>query len=120
MPRLARRQVTLVALENIQASGENLPLSHGIADTVVVSLCTIPDPKVVVAEIRSILKSDWRLLSIENDRAETHLLENLQTMLGGTRSRFACGCHLTRSGKPQSRYGTRKGNASLCACDDSA
>ncbi len=98
MLRLARRQATHVKLEIVEAYAENLPLSDGIADTVVVtySLCTIPDPKAALAEIRRILKPGGRLLFIEHGRAEPRLLSRLQVILDGLWSRLAGGCHLTR------------------------
>ncbi|MFZ2100978.1 MAG: class I SAM-dependent methyltransferase [Oricola sp.] len=95
---LARRQAPHVDLEIVEAYGENLPLADGIADTVVVtySLCTIPDPKAALAEIRRVLKPGGRLLFIEHGRAETQVLSRLQIMLDGLWSRLAGGCHLTR------------------------
>lgn len=98
MLRLARRQTTHVDLEIVEAYAENLPLADGAADTVVVAyaLCTIPDSKAALAEIRRILKPGGRLLFIEHGRAETQLLSRLQTMLDGLWSRLAGGCHLTR------------------------
>lgn len=98
MLRLSRRQPTPVALEIVEAGGENLPMSDDIADTVVVtySLCTIPDPKTALDEVRRILKPGGRLLFIEHGCAETRLLGSLQIMLDGLWNRLAGGCHLTR------------------------
>lgn len=98
MLRLAMRQAADVELEIVEAYAENLPLSDGMADTVVVtySLCTIPDPKAALAEIRRVLKPGGHLLFIEHGRAETQLLSRLQNRLDGLWSRLAGGCHLTR------------------------
>lgn len=98
MLRLAMRQATNVELQIVEAYAENLPLSDGIADTVVVtySLCTIPDPKAALAEIRRVLKPSGHLLFIEHGRAESQLLSKLQDKLDGLWSRLAGGCRLTR------------------------
>lgn len=98
MLRLAMRQVTNVELEIVEARAEDLPLSDGMADTVVVtySLCTIPDPKAALAEIRRVLKPGGHLLFIEHGCSETQLLSRLQNKLDGLWSRLAGGCHLTR------------------------
>src|SRR5436190_6009721 len=64
MLAIAQREMAhaTVKAECLEASGENIPLEAGYADTVVVSyaLCTIPNPSAALAEIRRILKPSGR------------------------------------------------------------
>jgi SAM-dependent methyltransferase len=67
-------------------------------DTAVVTyaLCTIPDPRSALREIRRTLKPSGRLLFIEHERSAEPWRSRWQDRLNGAWSRIAGGCHLNR------------------------
>lgn len=94
-----RRQEGLpFALECLQARGEDLPLGDGCADTAVVAyaLCTIPEPRAALAEVRRILKPGGRLVFLEHGQAEPRWHRSLQDRLNGIWGALAGGCNLNR------------------------
>jgi SAM-dependent methyltransferase len=74
-------------------------LADASIDTVVVTyaLCTIPDPRAALCEIRRLLKPKGRLLFIEHQRAARGWRSRWQDRLNGLWGRIAGGCHLNRS-----------------------
>lgn len=100
MLAIARREMAraTVRAECLQASGENIPLETGYADTAVVSyaLCTIPNPSAALGEIRRILKPGGRLLFLEHGRSE-RWHGRLQDRLNRPWGFIAGGCNLNRA-----------------------
>jgi ubiquinone/menaquinone biosynthesis C-methylase UbiE len=100
MLALARRRRDTVpfALECLQAEGERLPLADRCADTVVIAyaLCTIPDPRAALAEVRRILKPGGRLLFLEHGQAEPAWHRGLQERVNRAWGVLAGGCNLNR------------------------
>ena len=94
-PRLpgARVPVRFVA-----ASGEALPLRAASVDTVVLTwtLCSIPDPRAALAEIRRVLVPGGRLLFVEHGRAPDASVRRWQERLTPLWRRVSGGCHLDR------------------------
>lgn len=86
------------AVELVEADGKNIPLGAHSADTVVVTyaLCTVPEPRAVLEEIKRILKPSGRLIFIEHGRAEGRGLRWCQNSLNGLWKTLAGGCHLNR------------------------
>lgn len=100
MLAIAQREMAQAALraECLQASGENIPLETGYADTAVVSyaLCTIPNPLTALEETRRILKPGGRLLFLEHGRSE-RWHGRLQGQLNRPWRFIAGGCNLNRN-----------------------
>lgn len=98
---IARKRIEVhpLRLELVQAKAEEMPLAEASIDTIVITyaLCTIPDPKAALAEVRRVLKPDGRLLFIEHERFEGSWRGRWQDRLDGVWGRIAGGCHLTRS-----------------------
>jgi ubiquinone/menaquinone biosynthesis C-methylase UbiE len=99
MLAVAQREMAhaTVKAECLEASGENIPLETGYADTAVVSyaLCTIPNPLAALGEIRRILKPGGRLLFLEHGRSE-RWHGSLQDRLNRPWRFIAGGCNLNR------------------------
>lgn len=91
--RLARVPVSFVA-----ASGEAVPLDDGAFDTVLMTwtLCSIPDARAALGEIRRVLKPDGRLLFIEHGVAPDPSVRRWQARLNPAWRRLAGGCNLDR------------------------
>lgn len=89
-------------IELIEGRAEALPLPNKSVDTAVVTyaLCTIPDPRQALREIRRVLKPSGRLLFIEHEQATDLWQSGWQDRLNGLWGRLAGGCHLNRT--PQS------------------
>jgi ubiquinone/menaquinone biosynthesis C-methylase UbiE len=98
---IARKGLADVGLqiELIEGRAEALPLPDGSVDTAVVTyaLCTIPDPRSALREIRRILKPGGRLLFIEHERSAEPWRSRWQDRLNGAWGRIAGGCHLNRN-----------------------
>src|SRR5262245_50544838 len=98
---IARKHLAGVRLpvELIEGRAEGLPLPDASVDTAVVTyaLCTIPDPRSALREIRRILKPDGRLLFIEHERSTEPWRSRWQDRLNGAWGRIAGGCHLNRN-----------------------
>jgi ubiquinone/menaquinone biosynthesis C-methylase UbiE len=88
-----------IPIELIEARAEALPLPDGSVDTAVVTyaLCTIPDPRRALREIRRILNPGCRMLFIEHERSTELWRSRWQDRLNGLWRRLAGGCHLNRS-----------------------
>ena len=93
--RLERRSHATV----VRAGAEDLPFGDGSFDTVVSTfvLCTVPDVRAAIAELRRVLAPDGQLLFIEHVRAERGSnLARWQDRLHDPWHAFACGCHANR------------------------
>ncbi len=79
-------------------SGEDLPFDDGVADSLVCtfSLCTIPDPKTALREMRRVLKPSGRLIFIEHGASPDAKVKAWQDRLNGLWGRIAGGCNLNR------------------------
>ncbi len=89
-----RAPVTLV-----EGSAEALALDDRSFDTVVTtwSLCTIPDARQALAEVRRVLRPGGALLFVEHGRAPEPGVARWQDRLDPIWSRIAGGCHLNRA-----------------------
>lgn len=98
--RMAARRAAAVRLPVAlcQASGEALPFADAVADTVVSTwtLCSIPDPRRALGEMRRVLKPGGRLIFVEHGQAPDPGVGAWQVRLTPVWRRLAGGCHLDR------------------------
>lgn len=82
----------------IAASGEALPFDDDSFDTVVITftLCTVPDPRKVLAEARRVLKPGGQLLFLEHAGSPDPGPRRWQGRIEPIWSRLTGNCHLTR------------------------
>ena len=82
----------------VRASGERLPFKDGTFDTVVCSLvlCTIPDQRQGISEIRRVLKPEGLLRFYEHVRAGRDRAARWQDRLERPWGFFGGGCHPNR------------------------
>jgi ubiquinone/menaquinone biosynthesis C-methylase UbiE len=83
----------------IIASGEELPFDNDSFDTVVVSysLCTIPDAKKALEEMRRVLKPTGLFLFCEHGIAPEKRVQLLQNLSNPIWKTIAGGCNLNRN-----------------------
>ncbi|PKH68292.1 SAM-dependent methyltransferase [Flavobacterium sp. ALD4] len=81
------------------ASAEELPFDDGRFDTVVVtySLCTIPDAKKALEEMRRVLKPTGLLLFCEHGIAPEKGVQKVQDFINPIWKEVAGGCNLNRN-----------------------
>lgn len=87
---------TPVAL--IESSAEAIPLDNASVDTIVTTwtLCSIPDARRALAEMRRVLKPAGYLLFVEHGRAPDPGVRWWQDSLTPAWRRLGGGCHLNR------------------------
>jgi ubiquinone/menaquinone biosynthesis C-methylase UbiE len=83
----------------IIASAEELPFDDNSFDSVVVtySLCTIPDAKKALEEMRRVLKPTGLLLFCEHGIAPEKRVQKVQDLLNPVWKKVAGGCNLNRN-----------------------
>jgi SAM-dependent methyltransferase len=98
--RLGRRRLEAaqVPVSFIGSSGEAIPLPTRAIDTVLMTwtLCSIPDARAALHEIRRVLKPSGRLLFIEHGLAPDASVRRWQERLNPGWRRLAGGCNLNR------------------------
>ncbi len=94
----ARARDFALPIEVLRAPGEDIPLPTASVDTVLVTytLCTIPDARAALAEMRRVLHPDGRLIFCEHGRAPDRAVRRWQDRLDPLWGRLAGGCHLNR------------------------
>lgn len=92
----AREAVARVRV--LRGSGEALPFAEGSFDTAICCyvLCTIPDPRRAVEEIRRVLAPGGRVLLYEHVRSSRPLGARWQDRLTPLWRFFGAGCHPNR------------------------
>jgi ubiquinone/menaquinone biosynthesis C-methylase UbiE len=98
--RMAQQRVAQAPfpIEYIGVSGENIPRADQTFDTVVMTwaLCTIPDPRQALAEMRRVLKPQGCLIFVEHGLAPGRRVQVWQHRLNPLWQRLAGGCNLNR------------------------
>jgi ubiquinone/menaquinone biosynthesis C-methylase UbiE len=86
-------------VELLKGSAEYIPLDRASVDTVVTTwtLCSIPDARGALAEMRRVLKPDGRLLFVEHGRAPERNVVWWQDRLTPAWKCVGGGCHLNRA-----------------------
>lgn len=82
----------------LEASGEAIQVDDQSIDTVVTTwtLCTIPDVRAALAEMRRVLQPSGRLLFVEHGLAPEAKVRRWQDRLTPVWKRIGGGCHLNR------------------------
>ena len=98
MNRRARGRIASAPfpVELVRASAETIPFEGGSFDAVVSNwtLCTIPDVRRALHEVRRVLKPDGRFLFLEHGRAFDPRVARWQARLTPIHRRLAGGCRL--------------------------
>jgi ubiquinone/menaquinone biosynthesis C-methylase UbiE len=97
MAGIAARRLAF-PVEFMPAPAATIPLDDGSVDTVVTtySLCTIPDVRVALAEMRRVLRSGGLLLFCEHGMAPDAGVRKWQDRMNGLWMVLGGGCHLNR------------------------
>lgn len=82
----------------LEASAEHIPLEDHSVDTIVSTwtMCTIPDIRRALEEMRRVLKPNGRLLFVEHGLAPEPRVRKWQNRLDPLWTRAGGGCHLNR------------------------
>lgn len=98
MAREAARRAS-VPLELIENSAETIPLYNRSVDTVVTTctMCSIPDVRRALGEIRRVLRPGGRLLFVEHGASPDPSVRRWQERLTPVWRRIGGGCHLNRA-----------------------
>jgi SAM-dependent methyltransferase len=98
--RLAARRVasSLVPVEHIGLDGQAIPLEDGSCDAALstFTLCTVPDARLALAELRRVVRPGGHLQFLEHGLAPDPKVVAWQRRLEPLQRRLAGGCHLTR------------------------
>jgi ubiquinone/menaquinone biosynthesis C-methylase UbiE len=94
----ARLDAARVPVRFVVASGEAIPLPDHAIDTALMTwtLCSIPDARAALHEIRRVLKPSGRLLFVEHGCAPDAPVRRWQERLNPGWRRLAGGCNLNR------------------------
>jgi ubiquinone/menaquinone biosynthesis C-methylase UbiE len=95
---MASGKAASVPAKLIEGAAESIPLDSGCVDTVVMTwtLCSIPDAKAALGELRRILKPTGQLLFVEHGLAPEENVRKWQHRLTPIWKPLAGGCHLDR------------------------
>jgi ubiquinone/menaquinone biosynthesis C-methylase UbiE len=98
--RLARQRIAAssVPIEHIGLDGQSIPLDDGSCDCALATftLCTVPDARQVLAELRRVLKPGGSFHFLEHGLSPDESVARWQRRLDPLQRRLADGCHLTR------------------------
>lgn len=94
----AKDQLGEIDSEIVDCNAYTLPLDDNSIDTAVVTfvLCTIPDWRKALSELRRVLKSDGRIIFSEHGLAPDSGVSKWQRRIEPIWKPIAAGCHLTR------------------------
>ncbi len=102
-PSVEMQKLAFKKIKNIEfefefstSFAENIPMQDNSIDTVVCTytLCSIPNTKSVLLEIKRVLKKDGKLLIIEHVRSSNYKINRFQKIINPLWKVFAGGCSL--------------------------
>lgn len=95
LPNLNRSHITV---EWLDLPGEKIPLEDNSVDTVLLTftLCTIPDWRAALLQMKRVLKPGGDLLFLEHGEAAHEAIRKWQHRITPGWKMFAGGCHLNR------------------------
>lgn len=93
-----RNAAARVRIEHVGLDGGSIGLGDESCDGALMTftLCTVPDPELVLSEIMRVLRPGGKLHFLEHGIAPDHSVAAWQRRLEPWEKRFADGCHLTR------------------------
>ncbi|MEH7302919.1 MULTISPECIES: class I SAM-dependent methyltransferase [Neobacillus] len=96
---LSKMKQTVIPIEMVQASAEELPFEDNTFDTVVATLvfCTIPNPEKALLEIQRVCKPEGSILLFEHVKMKSQFLGALQEWLTPAWKKVCDGCCLNRN-----------------------
>jgi ubiquinone/menaquinone biosynthesis C-methylase UbiE len=96
---LQKKEKSIVPIEIVHASAENLPFRDHSFDTVVGTLvfCTIPNVEKAIQEMKRVCKPEGRILLFEHVRMGNPMLSRLQDWLTPVWKKICDGCCLNRN-----------------------
>ena len=98
--KLARKRIAAskVPIEHIGLDGQSIPLGDDSCDCALATftLCTVPDARQVLAELRRVLKPGGSFHFLEHGLSPDASVARWQRRLDPLQRRIADGCHLTR------------------------
>lgn len=82
----------------VKAVAENIPADNNAFDTVVITytLCSIPDTRAALDEIKRVLKINGKLVFCEHGKAPDRAVQKWQDMINPLWKQFGGGCNLNR------------------------
>ena len=94
----ARRARASVPVERVGLTGERIDVPDASYDAVLATftLCTIPDVRAALAEVRRVLRPGGTVHVLEHGLAPSRRVADWQRRLEPMQRRLAGGCHLTR------------------------
>jgi SAM-dependent methyltransferase len=101
LQQMARKRATVEPIEVeflSQSAEETLPLASSSVDTIVMTwtLCSIPNPRKALQEMKRVLKANGRLIFLEHGRAPDPGVAAWQRRITPFWKRIGGGCHLDR------------------------
>ncbi|MEH7355644.1 class I SAM-dependent methyltransferase [Neobacillus drentensis] len=95
---IPKQKQSLVPIEVVQASAEDLPFESDTFDTVVATLvfCTIPNPEKAILEMKRVCKPGGKILLFEHVKMKNRFLAALQELLTPVWKKICDGCCLNR------------------------
>jgi ubiquinone/menaquinone biosynthesis C-methylase UbiE len=93
-----RIEASTIPVEFVGLDGQGLPLGDEMADSALstFTLCTIPDDRLALRELRRVLKPGGRLHFVEHGRSGDDRVVRRQLRIEPLNRRVAGGCHLSR------------------------
>jgi SAM-dependent methyltransferase len=96
--RFAKTRTSRIPVSTVASPAERIALSDRSADSAVstLTLCSVSDPAMVLAELRRVLRDDGRLFVLEHGLSADASVARWQQRLNGIQNVVACGCNLNR------------------------
>ena len=87
-----------IPIEFLDLPGEQIPLDDDSADTILITytLCTIPDVRAALQQMRRVLKPNGRMIFCEHGKAPDANVEKWQHRIEPVWKKISGGCHLAR------------------------